>query len=196
MDEKVEADFARVMQCLTETQKLASSLGTEEQKDPRQYLEMCEELCNIRQSYKAKKKIYEAAGKEETLEGYDQALERGLNSLPKKFNAKNTIEYKAFSASMTLDEEEVDKRGEMVVKMGLNKFDPLSKKKMVDPVKSTVCGHHYEKETIIAYIKQLKKDKRSCVCPVSGCMNNKMQLKELQDDPVFKEQIESDEEED
>jgi len=33
---------------------------------------------------------------------------------------------------------------------------PYTGKKMVEPVKNTSCGHSYEKEAILAYIKQRK----------------------------------------
>lgn len=45
---------------------------------------------------------------------------------------------------------------------------PYTGKKMVAPVKNTSCGHSYEKEAILAYIKQRKNRAK---CPVSGCIN-------------------------
>ncbi|XP_037957798.1 uncharacterized protein LOC119687527 [Teleopsis dalmanni] len=193
-EEKFENNFERVMQILAETQKLASSLGLAEQKDPKTYLEMGEELCNIRHNFNVKKEIYKAAAKEKTLEGYDQALHKGLSMPQKAFDPKNTIEYKKLEAAMVPDEEEVD--SDVVVKVGLNKFDPITKKQMVNPVKSIICGHHYEKESIMAMLKNRENAQKICKCPVAGCINNNLQLNELEDDPDFKAQIQSDEDED
>ncbi|RVE46592.1 hypothetical protein evm_008779 [Chilo suppressalis] len=44
-------------------------------------------------------------------------------------------------------------------------IDPISKRAIVDPVKNTVCGHIYEKESIMNLLKM----KSSVKCPVVGC---------------------------
>ncbi|CAG9785307.1 unnamed protein product [Diatraea saccharalis] len=46
-------------------------------------------------------------------------------------------------------------------------IDPITKKVIVDPVKNTVCGHIYEKQSIMNLLKM----KSSTKCPVAGCGN-------------------------
>lgn len=46
-------------------------------------------------------------------------------------------------------------------------MDPITKRPIVDPVKNTVCGHIYEKETIMNMLNVKTKTK----CPVVGCGN-------------------------
>ncbi|KAL0840740.1 hypothetical protein ABMA28_015928 [Loxostege sticticalis] len=46
-------------------------------------------------------------------------------------------------------------------------IDPITKRPISDPVKNTVCGHVYERESIINLIKR----KSSTKCPVAGCGN-------------------------
>ncbi|XP_024942717.1 E3 SUMO-protein ligase NSE2 isoform X2 [Cephus cinctus] len=64
----------------------------------------------------------------------------------------------------------------------VNVIDPITKKRMVDPMKNT-CGHSYERESIIALLKSNKKMK----CPVPGCRNkNSIEFSQLQPDIVLK----------
>lgn len=39
----------------------------------------------------------------------------------------------------------------------INTIDPISKKRIVDPVKNTICGHTYDKESITQLLKLNKK---------------------------------------
>lgn len=47
----------------------------------------------------------------------------------------------------------------------LNIIDPISKCRMVDPVKNTRCGHSYEKSTILELITTRPNTR----CPIVGC---------------------------
>ncbi|XP_053602131.1 E3 SUMO-protein ligase NSE2-like isoform X4 [Plodia interpunctella] len=46
-------------------------------------------------------------------------------------------------------------------------IDPITKKPIEDPVKNTVCGHIYEKNSIMNLIHRNNRTK----CPVAGCGN-------------------------
>lgn len=39
----------------------------------------------------------------------------------------------------------------------INIIDPISKKRIVNPVKNTICGHTYDKESITQLLKLNKK---------------------------------------
>lgn len=47
----------------------------------------------------------------------------------------------------------------------VNVIDPISKTRMTDPVKNTVCGHVYDRESLVAMLQKNKNTR----CPVVGC---------------------------
>ncbi|XP_060801039.1 E3 SUMO-protein ligase NSE2 [Amyelois transitella] len=60
-------------------------------------------------------------------------------------------------------------------------IDPITKKPIEDPVKNTVCGHIYERDSIMNLINRNNRTK----CPVAGCGNK---------GPIKKQHLLSDEE--
>lgn len=46
-------------------------------------------------------------------------------------------------------------------------IDPITKRKMEDPVKNTLCGHSYDRASILELIRRSKRTK----CPIPGCAN-------------------------
>jgi len=52
--------------------------------------------------------------------------------------------------------------------------DPITKKKIKDPVKNTICEHVYDRESITDYMNQCKARRQLCQCPVRSCPNKKM----------------------
>jgi len=58
------------------------------------------------------------------------------------------------------EEEEI-----CMVKSSKNVIDPISKKRLVNPVKNTVCGHVYEKDIVLQLIKKNPRTR----CPIAGC---------------------------
>ncbi|XP_078045306.1 E3 SUMO-protein ligase NSE2 isoform X2 [Augochlora pura] len=83
-------------------------------------------------------------------------------------------------------DEEVndDEDADMMLRGGsINVIDPISKKRIVDPVKNTVCGHTYDRETITELLKINKKTR----CPVIGCKSTDfVKLTDLRSDIVTK----------
>lgn len=64
---------------------------------------------------------------------------------------------------------------------------PYTGKDMINPVKNSYCGHHYDKEGISHYIK-IKG--RKAKCPVGGCGNDKpIELSDLIEDKDLKKFI-------
>ena len=62
--------------------------------------------------------------------------------------------------------EEADGDADFQVTGGfINVIDPISKKRIVDPVKNSICGHTYDRESITEILKINKKTR----CPVIGC---------------------------
>ncbi|XP_020288026.1 E3 SUMO-protein ligase NSE2-like [Pseudomyrmex gracilis] len=47
----------------------------------------------------------------------------------------------------------------------INVIDPISKTRMTDPVRNTVCGHVYDRASLIAMLEKNKNTR----CPVIGC---------------------------
>nr|XP_033321822.1 E3 SUMO-protein ligase NSE2-like [Megalopta genalis] len=82
------------------------------------------------------------------------------------------------------EEENDDEDVDMMLTGGLiNVIDPISKKRIVDPVKNIVCGHTYDRETITELLKINEKTR----CPVVGCKTTDfVKLKDLRLDIVTK----------
>ncbi|XP_012532147.1 E3 SUMO-protein ligase NSE2 [Monomorium pharaonis] len=47
----------------------------------------------------------------------------------------------------------------------INVIDPISKMRMTDPVRNMVCGHVYDRESLVAMLRKNKNTR----CPVVGC---------------------------
>lgn len=65
--------------------------------------------------------------------------------------------------------------------------DPLTKRYINDPCRNKVCGHVYEFDTIVGFIK-MKKNKMK-KCPYVGCTNNSLSLGDIEKDEHLKMQI-------
>ncbi|XP_017893537.1 E3 SUMO-protein ligase NSE2-like [Ceratina calcarata] len=69
----------------------------------------------------------------------------------------------------------------------INVIDPISKKRIVDPVKNSICGHTYDRESITEMLK-INKNTR---CPVVGCKSKEfVRLTHLRADIVTKTYLE------
>lgn len=67
-----------------------------------------------------------------------------------------------------------------------NDIDPITKKKIVHPVMNSICGHIYDKTSILEAISLNKRMR----CPVVGCGNNKhVTPGHIIDDPAKIQQI-------
>ena len=60
-----------------------------------------------------------------------------------------------------------DDGGDIIATEMVSTIDPITKKEMTDPVKNTLCGHTYERNSILQLIDKNQKTK----CPMGGCAN-------------------------
>ena len=66
--------------------------------------------------------------------------------------------------------------------------DPFTQRDMEEPVKNVICGHSYEKASILKMIQDSKKN--GVKCPALGCANRRLMVKEdLVDDLELKRVI-------
>ncbi|KAK9883185.1 hypothetical protein WA026_001379 [Henosepilachna vigintioctopunctata] len=65
-------------------------------------------------------------------------------------------------------------------------IDPITKTKIKDPYKNRLCGHIFEYEFILNYIKE-KKNKAKC--PYVGCTNANFKASDLKPDYKLKQQL-------
>ncbi|XP_034188458.1 E3 SUMO-protein ligase NSE2 [Osmia lignaria lignaria] len=104
-------------------------------------------------------------------------------------NDKKLIEFdKHVEALSDKVEDDGDTDAEMQISGGyINVIDPITKKRIVDPVKNTICGHTYDRDSITEILKCNKKTR----CPVVGCKNNEfVKLSHLRVDIVTKTYLE------
>ncbi|XP_011196289.2 E3 SUMO-protein ligase NSE2 [Zeugodacus cucurbitae] len=178
MGDFLQSELEKAQQCLLETYELAASYGDNEEKDTSKYLQLMEEICQIREVAIRNEDALKVAMEERSVAAFESAFRGAVNRAEKKFQAKKTREYKKFanrleeasrSASSDTIPSNKTKDGALVeMDMQVNIYDPITKKRMVDPVKNTICGHIYEMKSIQDAI-QIKPRLR---CPVAGCGNN------------------------
>ncbi|XP_003704077.1 E3 SUMO-protein ligase NSE2 [Megachile rotundata] len=105
-------------------------------------------------------------------------------------NDDNLIEFdKQVEALLDkIGNEANDEDAEMQLTGGyINVIDPISKKRIVDPVKNTLCGHTYDRDSITQILKINKKTR----CPVVGCKSKEfVLLSHLRTDIVTKTYLE------
>ncbi|KAF7632322.1 SP-RING-type domain-containing protein [Meloidogyne graminicola] len=56
----------------------------------------------------------------------------------------------------------------------LSDKDPITKKRIQEPVKNSICGHVYERESIIEHIRFQKSRRQLYQCPVQRCTNKQL----------------------
>ena len=90
----------------------------------------------------------------------------------KEFESKVVIELQKILAPSPSDTTTgtivtQDDDGEVVATETVSTIDPITRKEMTDPVKNTLCGHTYERNSIMQLISINSKQK----CPMAGCAN-------------------------
>ncbi|MPC44997.1 E3 SUMO-protein ligase NSE2 [Portunus trituberculatus] len=81
-----------------------------------------------------------------------------------------------------------DPDGDLIATQYSSTFlDPISKKRMTDPVRNKICDHVYDRGTITVMIA---KSKQKLKCPTIGCANRKpIKLSDLKEAPDVKRQL-------
>ncbi|KYM92498.1 E3 SUMO-protein ligase NSE2 [Atta colombica] len=70
----------------------------------------------------------------------------------------------------------------------INVIDPISKMRMTDPVRNAVCGHIYDKASLVAMLQKNKNTR----CPVVGCTSlDYIDLSQCRSDIVTKTYLEN-----
>ncbi|EWC46910.1 hypothetical protein DRE_03922 [Drechslerella stenobrocha 248] len=67
---------------------------------------------------------------------------------------------------------------------------PLTMRRFVEPVKSAVCGHVFEKDAIVRILKEYKQHKKPAICPTTGC-GRPIKVSDLSLDVVTKSLVEA-----
>ena len=60
-----------------------------------------------------------------------------------------------------------DDGGEIIATEMVSTMDPITRQEMTDPVRNTLCGHTYERNSILQLVSKNSKTK----CPMAGCAN-------------------------
>ncbi|KYM96288.1 PREDICTED: E3 SUMO-protein ligase NSE2-like [Cyphomyrmex costatus] len=83
------------------------------------------------------------------------------------------------------DDADVDLR---MVSSNINVIDPITKMRMTDPVRNAVCGHVYDKSSLVAMLEKNKNTR----CPVVGCTSlDYIDLSQCRSDIVTKTYLEN-----
>lgn len=123
---------------------------------------------------------------------YDDLLEESIGELEVDSPLEQAV---AQAASLTalkdmLEEHNVasDTDGDLVATQYSSTFlDPISKKRMTDPVRNKICDHVYDRSTITSMIS---KARHGFKCPTIGCANRRpIALSDLKDAPDVKRQL-------
>lgn len=129
---------------------------------------------DVEASQKAFLKIFEK------IDGKEGDEFINLNGVTEEFEKEFRKELKKIS---TEPEEEILMENQQVDK------DPITRQPIKFAVRSNVCKHIYDKETIHDYFKQRKN--KAVKCPKAGCTNKNMKLDELVDDEETNKIIQS-----
>jgi SUMO ligase MMS21 Smc5/6 complex component len=92
---------------------------------------------------------------------------------PTKHNKYRDFKQKVWNVHHS-GESHPDQENEDLIVMGTESSTqtlicPLTKQTLVEPIRSTKCGHVYSKAAIMAHIKNTKKKGGGTGCPVAGC---------------------------
>ena len=96
------------------------------------------------------------------------------HSKMREFESKVALELQKITEKESGDEgvDEItvtqDDEGELIATEVVSTIDPITRKEMTDPVKNTLCGHTYERDSILQIIRKHPKTK----CPNAGCPNS------------------------
>lgn len=152
-------------------------------------------LLTIKENAKRMNQAMEVAKDQSTTEDFERELQNQLQTVHcKKFDAKKSSDFKTFKQQLMQIAANANcgevsgnttriESDDFVMESEINVFDPLTKQRMQNPVRNTLCNHHYEKSSILEAIHL----NRALRCPVAGCGNKTpVTQKHLVDDSMFK----------
>ncbi|KZC05882.1 PREDICTED: E3 SUMO-protein ligase NSE2-like [Dufourea novaeangliae] len=135
--------------------------------------------------------LYEDEGAETDIDSIIQEYKDAISEINTDVSKDNKLLEFDKHVEALLDKEgneEDDTDTEIQLTGGyINVIDPISKKRIVDPVKNNLCGHTYDNESITQLLKINKKTR----CPVVGCKSTEfVKLDHLRADIVTKAYLE------
>lgn len=167
-----------------------------ESKNTEQYLNLAAQLLITKETAKRTDEVLEVSKEQRTMEDFEKVYKQQLQTrISKNYDPKKCAEYKSFKQQlMQITQSYGDYQSvgsntthletdDFIMESEINVFDPLTKQPMTNPVRNTLCNHHYEKSSILEALHISK----ALLCPVAGC-GNKQPIKQqnLVDDNVFK----------
>lgn len=136
--------------------------------------------------------------KSSSVDNFDQEYKKAHSELKKKAtNPEENVRYKKFSDEIDkiviLDGAEEQNAtnvtmidADMMIQETQLYIDPFSKQQIRDPVKNTICGHVYEKKTILEAIQMNRRTR----CAYMGCSNKRpVTAENLEDDHQLKAKL-------
>ncbi|XP_032667455.1 E3 SUMO-protein ligase NSE2-like [Odontomachus brunneus] len=162
---------AMIQNCLM-TEKIKAANEIKDQLPCTDEVESSQNVGKIRDKYKtAMSKIEVNPLEDQRLLAYDRQVE-------------DLLRVNQSTQNNELDDSNMDLR---LTGTDINVIDPISKMRMTDPVRNTVCGHVYDKESLTAVLQMNKKTR----CPVVGCGNTEyIVLSQCRPDVVTKTYLE------
>lgn len=108
-----------------------------------------------------------------------------INEISKQLTDSSESEkYESLMRLISAQDLNPDDNEEIVaVSQNINNIDPITKLPIVEPVKNKICGHVYEKSSIMQLLKRKGKTK----CPIAGCIAaDQVQVEDLISDYTLK----------
>ncbi|KAL5290716.1 cerv family protein [Megaselia abdita] len=166
--------------------EIAAQIGTEDEKNPTKFITSAEQILEVKRDAKISEKALELCNEADSIEGVEDILRdakaeasssnRVSQSALKEF--KQNINRILGGHNISVVAQDMDLN---VTQSAFNDIDPITKRKIEHPVVNKICGHIYDKASVLEAISLNKRMR----CPVIGCGNNKHVAKShIVDDPA------------
>uniref|UniRef100_A0A0P4VUE0 E3 SUMO-protein ligase NSE2 n=1 Tax=Scylla olivacea TaxID=85551 RepID=A0A0P4VUE0_SCYOL len=192
LSEKVNDSAAHVLESVEDANRKANYL-----KQLEEVLVSCVTVQHkVAITRQAVKETIARAQDEETKEPdadlYDDLLEESIGELemdsPLEEAIAQAASLKTFKDLLEQNNVSANSDGDLVATEFTSTFiDPISKKRMTDPVRNKICNHIYDRSSITTMISR---SKHTFKCPAIGCGNrNPMKLSDLKEASDVKRQL-------
>ncbi|KAG8035510.1 hypothetical protein G9C98_006956 [Cotesia typhae] len=111
---------------------------------------------------------------EEILQNFNDGVsnfqpDSSTNEFLKQYDTRVADLKKNLAGEKSTDNDDEDADMQMTEEDGANLICPISKVRMTEPMKNNICGHVYDKASIIALLR----GNAATRCPIVGCSNKK-----------------------
>ncbi|KAG6453522.1 E3 SUMO-protein ligase NSE2 [Manduca sexta] len=189
-----DVDLAELRkQCITSlylcTDNISKYLDKDKDAEFKKLQNCVKKYCLLEAQQEVAVQALEKAKRETNTSNIDTLEERfnqQLNSLANKRNKPDHHPYmlelkKRYQIGNQRAKQNLDESDLAITESQNEYLDPITKRPVTDPVRNSMCGHIYDRESIMSLINMRNKTK----CPVVGCGNNL---------PVLKQHLISDDE--